>query len=308
MNLDQLRALAAVVDHGTFDAAARALHITPSAVSQRIKALEAASGQVLVRRTLPCAATPAGEVLLRMARAVALLEADTRAALGLESGAVAELPAVVNADSLATWLVPLLREAAGWPDVRLQLHVEDQEHSLALLRAGEVLGALTTEPVATAGCRVHRVGVMRYLPVAATSLVHRHTSAAAPDWTGLDWTGLDWATLPGLRYNAKDDLQAQYLLGRGVHPAVPPSQVPSSHGFRDAVLAGLGWGLLPEGQLVDDAAGRPRPGTADLARLGLTRLARDHVDVTLYWHVWKVPSPRLERLTEAVLQAARTLR
>ncbi len=49
----QLAALVAVVDHGTFEAAARALHVTPSAVSQRVRALESAVGQVLVRRAAP---------------------------------------------------------------------------------------------------------------------------------------------------------------------------------------------------------------------------------------------------------------
>lgn len=45
---DSLLTLAAVVREGTFDAAAEALHITPSAVSQRIKALEAQVGRVVV--------------------------------------------------------------------------------------------------------------------------------------------------------------------------------------------------------------------------------------------------------------------
>ena len=60
IDLSQLRALAAVVDEGSFDAAASALHLTPSAVSQRIKALEQSAGRVLVRRTKPTEATEAG--------------------------------------------------------------------------------------------------------------------------------------------------------------------------------------------------------------------------------------------------------
>lgn len=54
LGADQLAALAAVIECGSFDAAADRLHVTPSAVSQRIKALESRVGQVLVVRDKPC--------------------------------------------------------------------------------------------------------------------------------------------------------------------------------------------------------------------------------------------------------------
>ena len=53
----QLAALASVIELGSFDAAAQSLHVTPSAVSQRIKNLEQSVGQVLVVREKPCRAT-----------------------------------------------------------------------------------------------------------------------------------------------------------------------------------------------------------------------------------------------------------
>jgi DNA-binding transcriptional LysR family regulator len=77
----QLAALSAVVDTGSFESAARELHLTPSAVSQRVRSLENVAGAVLVRRTRPCVATSAGEHLVRLARQVAELEADTEAVL-----------------------------------------------------------------------------------------------------------------------------------------------------------------------------------------------------------------------------------
>ena len=72
--LDQVRTLLAVVDEGTFDAAAAALHVTPSAISQRVKALEQRTGRVLLLRTKPVRPTESGEVLVRLARQVARLE------------------------------------------------------------------------------------------------------------------------------------------------------------------------------------------------------------------------------------------
>ena len=68
--------VAAVVDEGSFEAAARRLHITQSAVSQRIKAMEEQSGRVLVRRSKPIEPTEAGAVLLRLARQLELLTAE----------------------------------------------------------------------------------------------------------------------------------------------------------------------------------------------------------------------------------------
>src|SRR5262245_60964365 len=142
----QLATLVAIAELGSFDAAARHLRVTPSAVSQRIRALESAAGQVLVARSTPCVATAAGEVLLRLARQTRLRHAEAREALGGGRSAPTELAVAVNADSLATWFRPVLAEAAGWDGVVLRLHVEDQAFSAGLLRAGDALAAVTSDP------------------------------------------------------------------------------------------------------------------------------------------------------------------
>ena len=281
MQTDQLKALLAVVDEGTFEAAARRLHVTPSAVSQRIKALENSLGRVVVRRGLPCEATEAGEVLVRLARQQELLEREARAALD-DAATTRELPVVVNADSLATWFVGVLREVAGWDGVVLHLHVEDEGHSHELLRAGTVLGAVTSHPTAVQGCSVERVGMMRYLPVATPALRERFSHGR----------GVDWARMPVLRFNEHDDVQRGVLRRHGVaDDAQPPtSRVPASEGFAEAVRAGLGWGALPEAQC-----------RADLESGALVRLgAREHVDVPLHWQSWRLRSPLVDRLTETV--------
>ncbi|MHC6591441.1 LysR family transcriptional regulator ArgP [Arthrobacter sp. C152] len=293
MNLEHLKALTAVVDEGTFEAAADLLRITPSAVSQRIKALEASVGQVLVRRRLPCTATDAGSLLLRMARQVQVLEAETAAALGAASPARTHLPLAINADSLATWFVPVLHEAAGWADAALDLHVEDQGYSSQLLREGAVMGAVTSDPVPVSGCRIELLGFMRYLPVAPAELLRRYSGSGA----------IDWAGMPVLKFNAKDNLQRQLLDAKGVGQPPPTHTVPSSEGFLAAVTAGLGWGMLPElqlaGKLADPADG---PGAGD----GLVVLEEGaHEDVPLYWQAWALDSERLNRVSSAVRSAAR---
>src|SRR3712207_5004829 len=111
-----VEALVAIADHGTFEAAARALHVTPSAVSQRVRALESQVGQVLVRRGSPCEPTEAGAALVRLGRQTRLLDLEARAAVE-EHGEQVEVTVAVNADSLATWLRPVLAELAAEDDL-----------------------------------------------------------------------------------------------------------------------------------------------------------------------------------------------
>lgn len=283
MQPDQLNALAAIVEHGTFEAAARSLHVTTSAVSQRIRALEAAAGQVLVRRTTPCTVTPAGEALVRMARQWALLLDEARAEVEA-APVVVDLPVAVNADSLATWFRGVVGEVAGWDGVRLRLHVEDQGFSADLLRRGEVLAAVTSDPTAVQGCTVEPLGSMRYRPAA--------TPAFAERWRFR--RGYDWARMPLVVFNEKDALQHDLLAARGLGPPPVVHRVPTSHDFHEAVRLGLGWGLLPAAQL-----------DPDLASGALVALsARDHVDVPLFWQRWRLESATLGRLSEVVRGAA----
>jgi LysR family transcriptional regulator (chromosome initiation inhibitor) len=284
MNLEHLKALIAVIDEGTFEAAADLLRITPSAVSQRIKALEGSVGQVLVRRRLPCTTTDAGALLLRMARQVQLLEAETSAALGAGSPARAHLPVAINADSLATWFVPVLHQAAGWEDTVLDLRIEDQGYSSQLLREGEVMGAVTSDPVPVSGCRVEMLGSMRYIPVASAGLRRRFSASG----------GVDWAAMPVLKFNAKDNLQQQLLAAKGISQPPPTHTVPSSEGFLAAVKAGLGWGMIPELQLAH--------GLLDAT---LVRLEDAFQDVALYWQAWTLDSDGLNRITHAVRTSAK---
>ena len=175
MNVDgqQLAAFAAVIELGSFDAAAERLHVTPSAVSQRIKALEQRVGQVLVVREKPCTATAAGVPLLRLAAQTALLEAEALAEMGGGDGASARIALAVNADSMATWFTGVF---AALGDVLFDIRIEDQDHSARLLREGVVMGAVTTERTPVPGCRVQPLGVMRYIPVASPAYIERYLS------------------------------------------------------------------------------------------------------------------------------------
>lgn len=295
MRLDSahLAAFAAVVKEGSFEAAARRLHVTPSAVSQRIKALESRTGQILVRRTRPCRATDAGQALVRLAGQIALLEGEALAALSADPRGRRprlHLPIAVNADSLATWFLPALADLPAdqtGSAVTFDIRQEDQDHSVALLRDGSVMAAVTTEAQPVQGCRVQPLGSMRYLAVASPEFHRRYL----PDGPTADAL----AMAPMLEYNGKDALQARFasrLAGRSLDP--PVTYLPTSVGFVDAARLGLAWGMVPE-QL-----GRPGLDSGWLRELAPGRT----LDVPLYWQRWRLDSPILDAVTAAVLDAA----
>ena len=284
VDLDQLRALAAAVEHGSLDAAARVLHVTPSAVSQRLRGLETAAGQVLLVRSRPVRATAAGEALVRAARQVDLVLAGATRDLA-PGGTRAVLPVAVNADSLATWVLPALATVAE--DALVDVRREDQTRTSTLLREGSVVAAVTTEARAVAGCRSTALGAMRYRPVATPGVARRwFPEGATPDAL---------AAAPVVVFDRADDLQHAYLRRAGVVGAPPAHYVPASADFLAALLLGMGWGMLPDLQSA--------PHVASGALVELDRAGA--VDVQLHWQRWALRTPSLDALTAAVVAAAR---
>jgi LysR family transcriptional regulator (chromosome initiation inhibitor) len=284
LDLAQLRALDVTVREGTLEAAARALHLTPSAISQRLRALEVATGRVLLVRTKPVQATESGLAVLRLARQVALLTADVARELGDgDAEGRPALPIAVNADSMATWVLPALAPLAG--EYCFDLHREDQEHTSALLRAGTVMAAVTSEAAPVPGCTSTPLGGMRYRPMATTAFARRwFPDGPTPEALG---------RAPVVVFDRKDDLQHRYLGRRAASDVRPPVHyVPASADYVAAVALGLGWGMVPDLQAA--TAGRR---LTDLDPAGA-------VDVLLYWQQWRLRSESLDRVREAVLSAA----
>lgn len=277
-----------VVDEGSFEAAADRLGVSPSAVSQRIKALEADVGRVVVRRTSPVGVTDAGEVLVQTARRMRLLESETDDRL---RGRIGERPVSVgvNADSLGTWFRPVLRQVAEVGGISLELNLEDEQHSLAMLRRGDCMGVVTAEAEPVAGCVVEELGSLHYWPVGAPELAAWLDAARSA-------RGEDaWASLPLLVIGPHDRMTDGVLEPRGVtpRPGRRVSRIPSFEGLNDAVVAGLGWTLVPV------ASARPYVETGTMVRL-----AEDVIEVPLYWQHWRLESDTLGVLTDAVHAAA----
>ncbi|MDN4475029.1 LysR family transcriptional regulator ArgP [Demequina sp. SYSU T00192] len=280
---DLAQTLAAVVDEGSLDAGARALHVTQSAVSQRLATLERLTGQVLLVRSRPVRPTPAGEAVVRFARQVALLEAEAASTLGIAEDRPAPLRIAVNADSLATWLLPPLAAVLPGLGATVHLHREDEQYTADLLQRGEVVAAVTTRAAAVPGCSVTRLGRMRYRAVAAPSFAAR--------WFGAGVSPETLAVAPVVDFDRRDTIQTRWLEARGADPDAPPRhRVPSSSEFARAIALGMGWGLLPAVQ---------REG------LELVDLGDPAEDMALHWQQWRVQSAALDTVAAAIREAAR---
>jgi LysR family transcriptional regulator (chromosome initiation inhibitor) len=286
MDVDQLRALVTVVDAGTFDRAAARLHVTPSAVSQRIKALEATAGAVLLQRSKPVRPTRQGEVLLRTARQVSHL-LDEAGSLLADSDAAGSrgrvrVPVVVNADSLATWFGPALVDVGRAPTLELEVRRDDEAVTADLLRSGEAMAAVTADPSPVQGCSVHRLGTMAYRAKASRRFVRKWL----PDGPTPEALG----RAPVVQYDHKDGHQNRLL--RGVAPEARPPEhfIPDSVQYVATIRSGVGWGMVPDLQDPLDQLVALHPAWVE--------------PVELYWQVWKLDSPALDLVTAAVLRAA----
>ena len=284
------RAVALVVQTGSFEGAARALHVTPSAISQRVRALEERLGAVLIERSSPCRATEAGMALCRHVEEVGLAE---RALLAKLPGAPAltqkvTLSLAVNSDSLGTWLLPALCDFAKDQDLLLDLAIDDETHTAEWLKAGRVIAAVTTLEKPVQGCQVMPLGKLRYHATASPAFMERHFANGV--------TPATLAAAPALTFNQKDNLQQEWVRAQfGQALPVPTHWLPSTHEFVAAAQQGLGWGMNPailvsghlaEGRLVELVAGAV-------------------LDRPLFWQINRRVAGHLEGLGTALRQHAR---
>lgn len=293
LDYSALAAVATVVQEGSFERAARALNVTPSAISQRIKLLEERLGTVLVARGQPCTATDTGRLLCRHIEQVGMLEQDLRGALPNLSqpsspGERVTLRVAVNADSLGTWFIKAIAAFREAEDVLLDVSLDDQEHTVNLLRSGHVLAAVTANAQPVQGCNSTALGRMTYVAVASPAFMKKYFRDGV--------TAAALAQAPTLTFNRIDRLQALWVrrvCRRDVD--TPTHWLPSTQAFIDGTGAGIGWGMNPLSLVREHL----KAGT--LVEL----VPNKRLPVPLYWQHSRLQVPMLARLTKAVIATAR---
>ena len=291
-----LECLAAIVEEGGFERAAQRLNVTQSAVSQRLRALEAQVGSVLIVRSRPLRPTSAGQLLLKHTKQMRLLRADLERDLqelapSAPGGSREDerISIAINADSIATWAMGALHDLVR-QRLPLEIIVDDQDFTQEWLRSGQVLGCVTTLKQALRGCKMVPLGAMPYVAVASASYAQQYLPQ------GL--TPHNFRDVSFLSFNRKDDMAAEFVARAFGLKRVALNHlfVPSTEGQMRAVAAGWGVGVMPEllargpiadGSLIDLVPGRPLP-------------------IQLYWHCWNLESELLDALTEALKATAAT--
>jgi LysR family transcriptional regulator, chromosome initiation inhibitor len=299
----QLDALAAVIEHGSFGAAAKALGLTLAAVSLRIKSLEETMGRRLLVRGKQVRATPAGQALLVHVRQLRLMETDLLGGLqggdAGQAGRMQSLSVAVNADSLSAWFLGGVAPVLQQHRLLIDVVIDDQDHTHDALKSGDVTGCVTTLARPLRGCVAEPLGLMRYRCFVAPALLAQWGTAATKGGAAL---GQQLLKSPAIIFNRKDALQDAYLAQHfGLHEAAHPPHstyprhfVPAVDAFELALELGLGWGMVPD--LLQAARKRQPP---------LVEVWPGHpVDVALYWQHWARESVLAQRLTRSVKQAA----
>ncbi|UWF51538.1 HTH-type transcriptional regulator ArgP [Pseudomonas sp. N3-W] len=291
MQLDakQMQAFLAIVESGSFEKAAERLSITPSAVSQRIHALEARLGNSMVVRGRPCEPTQAGRKLMLYLRRATVLEEELLNELSADEKAHLRVVIAVNGDTLATWFFPALAEMFVSENILLDLMVDDQDHTYTLLESGQVIGCIGTRSQPMRGCFAEPLGSVRYQLVASPAFQAR--------WFPKGLTRDAARKAPVFAYSRKDTLQSDFMQSRfGLHADAYPIHYLSLPEARlKAIRRGLGYGMVPHMQVSDLLKSRDLVDVAP----------GEFTDVALYWHAWALQSPRMEALSERAVHAAR---
>ncbi|MBJ9260670.1 LysR family transcriptional regulator ArgP [Citrobacter amalonaticus] len=285
INSLSLKVFAEILRNGSFEAAARKLHITPSAVSQRIRQLEDQLGQVLIVRGIPSRPTDAGRKLFRHAQQIQSMEDDFFNELNQATDY--KISVAVNMDSMDGWFLDVITEAAS-SGIMLNLKAEDQAFSESMLREGKVMAAVSTNSRPIQGCSTELLGTMYYTACASVSFCKQFFSEGD--------RVENLITSPAICFNEKDGLQHEFLksvAGRDVEPIT--MFIPSNTAYIEAIHRGVGWGMLP------DFISNRHLNQGTIVKL----IPEFAIAVNLYWIRWNTRITALDRLSECVRSAAK---
>lgn len=288
---DSLVVLAAVVRTGSFDAAAKSLNVTQSAVSQRIKQLEERVGSILIQRGRPCVATEDGLLICQHYEQVELLRHELGQQLALAGGgrraAGIKVRIAVNSDSLATWFPGVVGRAADELGLYLEVIPDDQEFTEERLRSGDALAVVTTSDASIAGCTAIPIGSMDYLAIAAPNFIKRYFSEGVSTRT--------LSKAPAIRFDRKDSLPSQWMKQvTGEEVSVAHHDMPSYEGHLLCSMQEIGWAMMPDLTV------------GDLVKRGelLELVPGARIEMPLFWQTRSQASTTLRELSKVVSSVA----
>ncbi len=285
-----IEALSAVIEEGGFEKGAGKLHITQSAVSQRVKLLEEQTGQILIKRTTPPEATIAGKKFLKHFIQVKTLENSFLSDFKKERiKGFDTLLIGMNSDSLATWFLPAVESFLSSEKRVVDIQIDDQEETHKMLKNGVVMGCISSKKISVVGCSTTELGGMNYRLLATPEFIKK--------WFPDGFTKKRVKKAPAVIFNKKDNLHGKVLkkVFSGKITGYPVHFVPSTEMFAEFIFKGLGYGMIPDLQ-----------GKKSIESREVVELAHEHNIITkLYWHRWSINWSPLEKLTEKLEEYCR---
>ena len=287
-----LAAMVAVIQKGGFDQAAKYLHITQSAVSQRIRLLEEEVGRPVLIRSTPPEPTDLGQLLMTHFRKVTLLEAELQELIDPKGPkSFTHLSVAINRDSLALWFIEAMGSFLKEENIVLEVLAEDQELTHEYLKGGRVFGCVSARHTPLQGCKVEKLGTMHFYLTA--------TPEFAAQWFGKGVGRKSLLKAPGVIFDDKDHMLHDFLAKKfKITLESPPLHViPALAEYERFITAGLAYGLLAksqveaaflEGRLIDLAPGRDMP-------------------LDLFWHCWQLQTDIGAKFTKTLIARSATL-
>lgn len=279
IDYNSLIALKAIHEQGSFVKAANSINVTQSAISQRIKSLESHVGSPVIKRGSKLELTEVGAHLITHINKVSDLERDLNEKipqLGIDQTSIR---IAVNADSLATWWFTHVEKTSKELNIRFDIVVADQDSAISKMEDGEVLACLCSSEDSLPGAKALPVKTMNYRMYANKEFYDKYFKGNT----------LSHAikTAPAILYGRDDKLHDRFLSLCGYESPYPYHHVPDAGGLAQAIVSGMGYGMLADEQL--ELIQAPK----DLVNIQEKYCIMEE----LYWHYWRNSSDILSKFS-----------
>ncbi len=282
-----LRAIEAVIEFQSFATAAKSLFISQSAVSQRINNIEAYIGERLLIRKQPYRATEKGKEYLSLLRKVSSLEQG----LLRDKNDLSTLPTIklaINRDSLELWFYRVLQDSKLMQNLNFEIIADDQDLTLNFLKSGLVDLCISSEKNSIPNFSSIFIGKMEYRLVCAKDFYQKYFKGKENENAYLE--------APAVIFDKNDEtlnevLSKVFKLTKN-HSL---NLIPSVQGFKNSILAGAGYGLLPLMDIKNELQNK--------RLIELNKKAR--LNIPLYLHHWNYQTKNSKQLVQKIEKVAR---
>jgi len=264
LEIRHLRSLLAIDEEANLARAAERVHLTQSALSHQIKAMEQYYGVPLfLRNTKPLRLTAAGRTLLELAaRVLPEIAQAERELLRVANGESGRLHIAIECHACFEWLMPVLEAfRAAWPQVEVDIRVGVSFDPIPALQKGEIDLVISSDPLALKDVAFEPLFGYEARLVTA----HNHPLAAKPYIEPADLTGETLITYPVQRQRL--DVYTRFLQPAGVEPAAV-RQAELTAVILLLVASRRGVAVLPD-WVVDEAVQKSSLATRPLTRVGM---------------------------------------